>query len=98
MRSAPGELGEPIEIAPLGHLRRPGHEIVALDNGGEFWRGAEEASRFACGKSGKPSRLEISGGAVGCLDHRGELGGQLCGEPEAVTGLSQAVGRLAPIW
>src|SRR5215831_13342586 len=67
------ELGEAIEVAPLGRLRRPRHQVVALDGGGEFGRGAEEAARLAGGESGEPRRLEISGAAVGCLDQRDEL-------------------------
>src|SRR5262249_54977212 len=59
--SPSGELGEAIEIAPLGHVRRPRHQVVALDDGGEFGRAAEEAARLAGGESGEPRRLEIGG-------------------------------------
>src|SRR5215475_7799771 len=63
--SRSGKLGEAIEIAPLGHLRWPRHQEVALDDGGEFGRGAEEAARLARGESGEPRRLEIGGAAIG---------------------------------
>src|SRR4030081_3366377 len=62
--SASGELGEALEIAPFGDLRRPGREIVALDRGREFGRRAEEPARLAGGKSGEPRRLEIGGGTA----------------------------------
>src|SRR5919197_3001096 len=78
-----GELGESIEIAALGDFRRPRHEIVSLDRAREFWRSAEETPRLVRGKSGKPRRLQISGGTVGRLDQRAEFRRKLARQTEA---------------
>src|SRR5215467_13483651 len=62
-----------VQITCLPDLCGPRGEILALDDSGKPWRLSKETARLSGRKARESRRLEISGGAIGCLDDSKKL-------------------------
>src|SRR3984957_8458771 len=67
------KLGESLEIARLGRLRRPRLEVVALERGGYERRTAEKPARFGNVEAREPGGFQESRLAVGGFDQLFQL-------------------------
>src|SRR3974377_441591 len=83
MRPSWGEFRESLDIAGFGDLGRPWRKIVPLDNWADFRGRPEVSPRLGIREAGEPRRLEVSSGAIACLDERHELIWQHRRQPEA---------------